>query len=291
MEVQQTINATRSWSQYRRYQGKSVGFVPTMGALHQGHLSLVRQARKDNDFVVVSVFVNPIQFAPNEDFDNYPRKIRLDLDLLEKECVDLVFAPSSEEMYPKEDSRMNQTWLDVVGPITEGLCGISRPTFFRGVTTVVAKLFNIVQPKRAYFGWKDAQQLAAIRQMVNDLNFDLEVIGLPIVREDDGLAMSSRNVYLTKDERQEAKMVYQSLELAKSQILRGEQSVKKITDEMKLLVEDSPLIRIDYITIVSSQTFSLISELEHGQDILIAIAVYVGNTRLIDNFRLKVPQF
>ena len=291
MEVQQTINATRSWSQYRRYQGKSVGFVPTMGALHQGHLSLVRQARKDNDFVVVSVFVNPIQFAPNEDFDNYPRKIRLDLDLLEKECVDLVFAPSSEEMYPKDDSRMNQTWLEVVGPITEGLCSTSRPTFFRGVTTVVAKLFNIVQPKRAYFGWKDAQQLAAIRQMVNDLNFDLEVIGLPIVREDDGLAMSSRNVYLTKDERQEAKMVYQSLELAKSQILRGGQSVKKITDEMKLLVEDSPLIRIDYITIVSSQTFSLISELEHGQDILIAIAVYVGNTRLIDNFRLKVPQF
>ena len=291
MEVQQTINATRSWSQYRRYQGKSVGFVPTMGALHQGHLSLVRQARKDNDFVVVSVFVNPIQFAPNEDFDNYPRKIRLDLDLLEKECVDLVFAPSSEEMYPKEDSRMNQTWLDVVGPITEGLCGISRPTFFRGVTTVVAKLFNIVQPKRAYFGWKDAQQLAAIRQMVNDLNFDLEVIGLPIVREDDGLAMSSRNAYLTKDERQEAKIVYQSLELAKSRILRGETSVKKITTEMKLLVEDSGLSRIDYTTIVSSQTFRPILELENGQDILIAIATYVGGTRLIDNFRLKVPQF
>ena len=291
MEVQQTINATRSWSQYRRYQGKSVGFVPTMGALHQGHLSLVRQARKDNDFVVVSVFVNPIQFAPNEDFDNYPRKIRLDLDLLEKECVDLVFAPSSEEMYPKEDSRMNQTWLDVVGPITEGLCGISRPTFFRGVTTVVAKLFNIVQPKRAYFGWKDAQQLAAIRQMVNDLNFDLEVIGLPIVREDDGLAMSSRNAYLTKDERQEAKIVYQSLELAKSRILRGETSVKKITTDMKLLVEDSALSRIDYTTIVSSQTFKPILELENGQDILIAIATYVGSTRLIDNFRLKVPQF
>ena len=291
MEVQQTINATRSWSQYRRYQGKSVGFVPTMGALHQGHLSLVRQARKDNDFVVVSVFVNPIQFAPNEDFDNYPRKIRLDLDLLEKECVDLVFAPSSEEMYPKEDSRMNQTWLDVVGPITEGLCGISRPTFFRGVTTVVAKLFNIVQPKRAYFGWKDAQQLAAIRQMVNDLNFDLEVIGLPIVREDDGLAMSSRNAYLTKDARQEAKIVYQSLELAKSRILRGETSVKKITTEMKLLVEASALSRIDYTTIVSSQTFKPILELENGQDILIAIAIYVGSTRLIDNFRLKVPQF
>ena len=291
MEVQQTIKATRSWSQRHRYQGKSVGFVPTMGALHQGHLSLVRQARKDNDFVVVSVFVNPIQFAPNEDFDNYPRKIRLDLDLLEKECVDLVFTPSSEEMYPKEDSRMNQTWLDVVGPITEGLCGISRPTFFRGVTTVVAKLFNIVQPKRAYFGWKDAQQLAAIRQMVNDLNFDLEVIGLPIVREDDGLAMSSRNAYLTKDERQEAKIVYQSLELAKSRILRGETSVKKITTEMKLLVEDSALSRIDYTTIVSSQTFRPILELENGQDILIAIATYVGSTRLIDNFRLKVPQF
>ena len=291
MEVQQTINATRSWSQYRRYKGKSVGFVPTMGALHQGHLSLVRQARKDNDFVVVSVFVNPIQFAPNEDFDNYPRKIRLDLDLLEKECVDLVFAPSNEEMYPKDDSRMNQTWLDVVGPITEGLCGISRPTFFRGVTTVVAKLFNIVQPKRAYFGWKDAQQLAAIRQMVNDLNFDLEVIGLPIVREGDGLAMSSRNAYLTKDERQEAKIVYQSLELAKSRILRGETSVKKITTEMKLLVEDSALSRIDYTTIVSSQTFQPILELEKGQDILIAIATYVGSTRLIDNFRLKVPQF
>ena len=291
MEVQQAINATRSWSQYRRYQGKSVGFVPTMGALHQGHLSLVRQARKDNDFVVVSVFVNPIQFAPNEDFDNYPRKIRLDLDLLEKECVDLVFAPNSEEMYPKDNSHMNQTWLDVVGPITEGLCGISRPTFFRGVTTVVAKLFNIVQPKRAYFGWKDAQQLAAIRQMVNDLNFDLEVIGLPIVREDDGLAMSSRNAYLTKDERQEAKIVYQSLELAKSRILRGETSVKKITTEMKLLVEDSALSRIDYTTIVSSQTFRPILELENGQDILIAIATYVGSTRLIDNFRLKVPQF
>ena len=291
MEVQQTINSTRSWSQYRRYQGKSVGFVPTMGALHQGHLSLVRQARKDNDFVVVSVFVNPIQFAPNEDFDNYPRKIRLDLDLLEKECVDLVFAPSSEEMYPKDDSHMNQTWLEVVGPITEGLCGISRPTFFRGVTTVVAKLFNIVQPKRAYFGWKDAQQLAAIQQMVNDLNFDLEVIGLPIVREDDGLAMSSRNAFLTKDERQEAKRVYQSLELAKSRILQGETSVKKITTEMKLLVEDSASSRIDYTTIVSSQTFRPILELENGQDILIAIATYVGSTRLIDNFRLKVPQF
>ena len=291
MEVQQTINATRSWSQYRRYQGKSVGFVPTMGALHQGHLSLVRQARKDNDFVVVSVFVNPIQFAPNEDFDNYPRKIRLDLDLLEKEYVDLVFAPNSEEMYPKDNSHTNQTWLDVVGPITEGLCGISRPTFFRGVTTVVAKLFNIVQPKRAYFGWKDAQQLAAIRQMVNDLNFDLEVIGLPIVREDDGLAMSSRNAYLTKGERQEAKIVYQSLELAKSRILLGETSVKKITTEMKLLVEDSALSRIDYTTIVSSQTFKPILELENGQDILIAIATYVGSTRLIDNFRLKVPQF
>ncbi len=270
---------------------KSIGLVLTMGNIHQGHLSLVDKARSDNDFVVVSVFVNPIQFAPNEDFDNYPRKIRLDLDLLEKECVDLVFAPSSEEMYPKDDSRMNQTWLEVVGPITEGLCGISRPTFFRGVTTVVAKLFNIVQPKRAYFGWKDAQQLAAIQQMVNDLNFDLEVIGLPIVREDDGLAMSSRNAFLTKDERQEAKRVYQSLELAKSRILQGETSVKKITTEMKLLVEDSASSRIDYTTIVSSQTFRPILELENGQDILIAIATYVGSTRLIDNFRLKVPQF
>ena len=285
MELIKTVNATQSWCRHGQRQGKSIGFIPTMGALHQGHLSLVRQARKDNDLIVVSIFVNPTQFSPNEDFDNYPRDFQLDYDLLEKECVDLIFAPSNEEMYPQQN---NYTRVEVVGPITQGLCSLSRPTFLRGVATIVAKLFNIVRPTRTYFGQKDAQQLATIKQMVMDLNFDLEVIGLPIVRENDGLAMSSRNAYLTPDKRQSANILYQSLEFAKSKILFGERSVKKIIAEMKQLIETKASIQIDYVVIVSSKTFEPILTLEPEMSILIAIAIHIGETRLIDNLQLKV---
>ena len=285
MKILPSIGETQSCCHEWKRQGKLVGFVPTMGALHQGHLSLVRQARLENDFVVVSVFVNPTQFAPNEDFSSYPRNFQQDQDLLQTEKVDLIFAPTVEEVYPQQH---NHTTVEVSGPITAGLCGLARPTFFRGVATVVAKLFNIIQPTRAYFGQKDAQQLAMIKQMVFDLNFDLEVVGLPIVREKDGVAMSSRNAYLSLEQRKSARVLFQSLEMAKARILDGEKSVSYIVSEMKQMIESAEQTQIDYVEIVSSQTFEAIATIQPEQRILIVIAVYIGGTRLIDNLQLQI---
>ena len=285
MKILHSIGETQSCCHEWKQREKSVGFIPTMGALHQGHLSLVRQARLENDFVAVSVFVNPTQFAPNEDFSSYPRNFQQDQDLLQTEKVDLIFAPTADEVYPQQH---NHTTVEVSGPITAGLCGLARPTFFRGVATVVAKLFNIVQPTRAYFGQKDAQQLAMIKQMVFDLNFDLDVVGLPIVREKDGVAMSSRNAYLTLEQRKSARVLFQSLEMAKARILAGEKSVSYIVSEMKQMIESAPQAKSDYVEIVSSQTFETITTIQRKQRILIAIAVYVGGTRLIDNLQLQI---
>ena len=285
MKILPSIGETQSCCYEWKRQGKLVGFVPTMGALHQGHLSLVRQARLENDFVVVSVFVNPTQFAPNEDFSSYPRNFQQDQDLLQTEKVDLIFAPTVDEVYPQQH---NHTIVEVSGPITAGLCGLARPTFFRGVATVVAKLFNIIQPTRAYFGQKDAQQLAMIKQMVFDLNFDLEVVGLPIVREKDGVAMSSRNAYLSLEQRKSARVLFQSLEMAKARILDGEKSVSYIVSDMKQMIESAEQTQIDYVEIVSSQTFEAIATIQPEQRILIVIAVYVGRTRLIDNLQLQI---
>ena len=285
MKILHSIGETQSCCHEWKQREKSVGFIPTMGALHQGHLSLVRQARLENDFVAVSVFVNPTQFAPNEDFSSYPRNFQQDQDLLQTEKVDLIFAPTVDEVYPQQH---NHTTVEVSGPITAGLCSLARPTFFRGIATVVAKLFNIVQPTRAYFGQKDAQQLAMIKQMVFDLNFDFDVVGLPIVREKDGVAMSSRNAYLTLEQRKSARVLFQSLEMAKARILAGEKSVSYIVSEMKQMIESAPQAKSDYVEIVSSQTFETITTIQRKQQILIAIAVYVGGTRLIDNLQLQI---
>ncbi|ONN26525.1 pantoate--beta-alanine ligase [Thermosipho affectus] len=259
----------------RSLNGKSIGFVPTMGYLHEGHLSLVRAARKENDVVVVSIFVNPTQFGPNEDYDNYPRNLERDLKLLESESVEYVFIPTNEEMYEKDFS----TYVEEVS-LSKFLCGAKRPGHFRGVCTVVTKLFNIVRPTRAYFGQKDAQQFRVLRRMVRDLNFDVELKEMPIVREKDGLAMSSRNIYLTKEERKEATRLYKSLLKAKDLVKSGVVDVKIIRDEMRKILEH-PLLKIDYIEIVDEENLMPVEIID--RKVVIAIAVFVGKARLIDN--------
>ncbi|ANQ54475.1 pantoate--beta-alanine ligase [Thermosipho sp. 1063] len=259
----------------RSLNGKSIGFVPTMGYLHEGHLSLVRAAKKENDVVVVSIFVNPTQFGPNEDYDNYPRNLERDLKLLESESVDYVFIPTNEEMYEKDFS----TYVEEVS-LSKFLCGAKRPGHFRGVCTVVTKLFNIVRPTRAYFGQKDAQQFRVLRRMVRDLNFDVELKEMPIVREKDGLAMSSRNIYLTKEERKEATRLYKSLLKAKDLVKSGVVDVKIIRDEMRKILEH-PLLKIDYIEIVDEENLMPVEIID--RKVVIAIAVFVGKARLIDN--------
>jgi pantoate--beta-alanine ligase len=257
---------------------KTIGFVPTMGYLHEGHLSLVRRARKENDFVVVSIFVNPIQFGPSEDYERYPRDLERDLKLLEECEVDVVFNPSVSDMYPEGFS----TFVEVKG-ITEVLCGAKRPGHFRGVCTVVAKLFNIVKPTRAYFGKKDYQQLKVIERMVKDLNFDVEIVGCPIVREKDGLAMSSRNVYLNPEERKSATVLYRSLKLASDLYRKGEKDPNVYRKKMEELIKSEPHVKkIDYIEIVDGETLKPVKEVKEGT--LIALAVFVGNARLIDNW-------
>ncbi|MBT1247838.1 MULTISPECIES: pantoate--beta-alanine ligase [unclassified Thermosipho (in: thermotogales)] len=259
----------------RSLNGKSIGFVPTMGYLHEGHLSLVRAARKENDVVVVSIFVNPTQFGPNEDYDNYPRNLERDLKLLESESVDYVFIPTNEEMYEKDFS----TYVEEVS-LSKFLCGAKRPGHFRGVCTVVTKLFNIVRPTRAYFGQKDAQQFRVLRRMVRDLNFDVKLKEMPIVREKDGLAMSSRNIYLTKEERKEATRLYKSLLKAKELVKSGVVDVKIIRDEMRKILEH-PLLKIDYIEIVDEENLMPVEIID--RKVVVAIAVFVGKARLIDN--------
>ncbi len=255
---------------------KTVGCVPTMGALHDGHLSLIRAARRDCDLVVVTIFVNPTQFGPAEDLDDYPRSIEEDLAACEREGTDYVFAPSDDAMYPKGAA----TWVTVEG-VTEGLCGASRPGHFRGVTTVVAKLFNIVQPDKAYFGEKDYQQLTAIRNMAVDLNFPVEIVPMPIVREPDGLAISSRNKYLSAEERRDALALQRSLELARTRLADGERSAHVVVAKMRALIDEASSARIDYVAVVDAETLEPVERIEGT--VLVAVAVYIGSTRLIDN--------
>jgi len=273
MKVIETIDEMRK---LRQQLTEPVGLVPTMGYLHEGHLSLVRRARIENPSVVVSIFVNPTQFGPREDFKAYPRDPQRDLSLLEKEKTDVVFMPSADEMYPP---RFN-SWVEV-GKITERLEGASRPGHFRGVTTVVAKLFNIVQPTRAYFGQKDAQQLVVIKKMVADLNMNLEIVTVPTVREPDGLAMSSRNTYLNPQERQAALVLYQALSLAQKLWLQGEKDAEKLRQEMIAIIQKEPLANIDYVSIADPQTLDELDKV--NPPALVSMAVKIGTTRLIDN--------
>jgi len=263
----------------RRELTAPVGFVPTMGYLHEGHLSLVRKARAENPSLVASIFVNPTQFGPQEDFQSYPRDTKRDLALLEKEATDLVFAPSAEEMYPP---RFN-SWVEV-GKVSERLEGASRPGHFRGVTTVCAKLFNIVQPTRAYFGQKDAQQALVIKKMVSDLNLNLEIVTLPTVREPDGLAMSSRNTYLSPEERKAALVLYQALSLAQKRWERGEKDAESIRQEMRNLIQKEPLATINYVSIADADTLDELDTVKLPA--LVSLAVKIGKTRLIDNILL-----
>jgi pantoate--beta-alanine ligase len=252
-----------------------------MGAFHEGHLSLIRSARAENDIVVASIFVNPIQFARGEDFDNYPRDLQGDLAQAERAGVDLVFVPSAEEIYPTGF----QTYLDVA-ELTEGLCGASRPGHFRGVATVVVKLFNLVKPHRAYFGQKDYQQSLVVQRLAADLNMDIEIVLLPTVRESDGLAMSSRNVRLTPEERRAASVLYASLRLAKERVEAGERSTKVLLDAVRMMIETEPLARIEYIALCDPETLKSFDRIEGSM--LAALAVRFGSTRLIDNL-LIIP--
>jgi pantoate--beta-alanine ligase len=263
----------------RQELSEPVGLVPTMGCLHEGHLSLVRKAREENPSLVVSIFVNPTQFGPGEDFVRYPRDVDGDLALLKQEMVDIVLVPEAAEMYPPQFD----SWVEVGGP-SERLEGASRPGHFRGVTTVCAKLFNIVQPARAYFGQKDAQQAAVIKKMVAELNMNLEIVTLPTVREPDGLAMSSRNGYLSPDERRAALVLYQALTLGRELWERGERDAGRIRREMTRLIQKEPLARIDYVSIAHAETLDELARVTPPA--LISLAVKIGATRLIDNILL-----
>ena len=276
MKIVKTIDEVRAQVKEWRAQGLTVGLVPTMGYLHEGHASLIDASHKDNDRTVVSDFVNPMQFGPTEDLESYPRDIDHDAKLVEAHGGDLIFNPEPEEMYRDGFS----SFVDMT-VLTQELCGLSRPVHFRGVCTVVSKLFNIVKPDRAYFGKKDAQQLAVIRHMVDDLNMDIEIIGCPIVREADGLAKSSRNTYLNDAERKAALVLSQAIFLGKDMVKKGEKDCSVIIDAMKKHIEAEPLARIDYVKIVDCATMQQIASLDRPA--LCAIAVYIGKTRLIDN--------
>ncbi len=257
----------------------SVGFVPTMGYLHAGHLTLVKQARDENSVVVVSIFVNPTQFGADEDFETYPRDTERDLALLREERVDIVFMPSNEEMYPEGFN----SWVEVK-KLTDRLEGSCRPGHFKGVATVVAKLFNIVEPTRAYFGQKDAQQALVIKKMVADLNMNLQVIVVPTVREDDGLAMSSRNIYLNAQERQAATVLFKALTLARNLHESGERDAALIREQMTSLISKEPLAKIEYVSIADAETLEELSQIDRPA--LASLAVRIGKTRLIDNVLL-----
>lgn len=275
MKVIEKIEDMKKISKEILESKKAIGFVPTMGFLHEGHLSLVKAAKSENDITVVSIFVNPTQFGPNEDYNNYPRDLERDLSMLKDMEVDYVFVPSVEEMYPDSFS----TYVEEI-KLSRFLCGASRPGHFRGVCTVVTKLFNIVKPTRAYFGQKDAQQFRVLRRMVRDLNMDVELVEMPIVREPDGLALSSRNTYLNDEERKEAVRLYKSLLRAKELIESGEKDVEIIKNEMKKILTH-PLLRIDYIEIVDEENLEPVEKIDRR--VIIAIAVFVGRARLIDN--------
>ena len=261
----------------RREQDRTLGLVPTMGALHEGHLSLVREARRMCDIVVVSVFVNPTQFGPGEDFEHYPRDLTKDTALLTDYNVDYIFAPTVEEMYPKGFS----TYVNVTG-LSEQLEGSSRPGHFRGVATVVTILLNTVRPDFAFFGQKDAQQALVIKRLVKDLAFDTEIVVLPIVREDSGLAISSRNLYLTPDEQASAAVIHRAIVQAKNTFKEGERSASKIVDAVRATIESEPRARLDYVTVSDAETLEPVERIDE-RPTLLAIAAYIGKTRLIDN--------
>ncbi len=275
MEILKTIEEIRLAVSEARKDGKKIGLVPTMGALHAGHVSLIDRAVDDCDFVVVSIFVNPTQFAPNEDFDKYPRNLEKDAAICEKAGADVIFAPSANEMYPSA----NSTWVDVEG-ITDHLCGASRAGHFRGVTTVCTKLFNIVCPDQAFFGQKDAQQAIVIKRMVDDLNMPLKIVICPTVRQDDGLALSSRNKYLSDTERKDALLIFKSLKACARAIVEDEIYSEKLIALMENIVSKGN-IEIEYLSIVDTVTLENVAIID-GR-VLVAIAAYVGKTRLIDN--------
>jgi len=273
--VVKTINEVKQIVKQWRKEGKTIGFVPTMGYLHEGHQSLIKKAR-ENDKVVVSIFLNPMQFGPSEDLASYPRDLERDKLKCSEAGADLIFAPDASEMYENNF----QTFVDM-HLLTEELCGLTRPCHFRGVCTVVTKLFNIVTPDKAYFGQKDAQQLAVIKRMVADLNMDIEIVGCPIIRENDGLAKSSRNTYLNDDERKAALVLSRSINKAKELIDNGQRDASVVISSMTEIINKEPLAKIDYIKAVALDTMQQIKFLNVPS--LVAIAVYIGKTRLIDN--------
>ncbi len=262
-----------------KLRGDRIGFVPTMGFLHRGHLSLLEEARRSNDYVVLSIFVNPLQFGPTEDYAVYPRDTKRDLQMARQAGCDLVFMPRAEQLYPKGYS----TFVEVTGPLTETLCALTRPGHFRGVTTIVVKLFNLVRPDRAYFGQKDAQQARVVQKMVRDLNLDLEVVVGPTVREKDGLALSSRHRHLRPAERVAARILYRSLKKGEAMILQGERRGRELAKKIKQMIEQQPLVRIDYVAVVDAETLQEIKIIENS--VLLMAAAFVGRTRLIDNLR------
>jgi pantoate--beta-alanine ligase len=276
LKICSLINEMRAGTRAARFAGKRLGFVPTMGALHEGHLSLIRAAKSSSDVVAASIFVNPTQFGPNEDLAKYPRSFERDCELLEREGVDLLFAPSVEEMYPAGAV----TWV-TVEDLSNKLDGGSRPGHFRGVTTVVSKLFHIVEPDAAFFGQKDAAQVAVIRRMVRDLNLQVEIVVCPIVREPDGLAMSSRNAYLDPVQRKQALVLHRSLTRVRKLVDAGEVSAAKIAAAAKEEFSAEPAVRLDYLEIVAPDTLDPLEDVSQGA--LVAVAAYVGSTRLIDN--------
>lgn len=277
MKIVKTVDDVRSIVKEWKKSGLTVGLVPTMGYLHEGHKSLIVRAAAENDRVVVSDFVNPTQFGPNEDLESYPRDLQRDALLCEEAGADLIFNPEVSDMYATDAC----TFVDM-DALTDELCGKTRPIHFRGVCTVVSKLFNIVAPDRAYFGQKDAQQLAVIKRMVRDLNFDLEIVGCPIIREDDGLAKSSRNTYLNEKEREASLVLSKAVRLGEEMAKSGEKSAEKILSAMKEVIEAEPLAKIDYVKAVDA--VSIVPVTEMTPPVLVAMAVYIGKTRLIDNF-------
>lgn len=277
MIIANTVAEVRNQVKQWRQEGRTIGLVPTMGYLHEGHASLIQKAREENDKVVVSIFVNPIQFGPTEDLEAYPRDFARDSRLCEEMGADLIFHPEPSEMYAGDFC--TYTDMDV---LTSQLCGRSRPTHFRGVCTVVSKLFHIAAPDRAYFGEKDAQQLAVIRRMVRDLNFDIEIVGCPIIREADGLAKSSRNTYLSQEERKAALVLSRSIFEGRRMVEAGEKSAAAVKAKMTALIQAEPLARIDYVEVVDWNNLQPVETIQGP--ILTAIAVFIGKTRLIDNF-------
>lgn len=281
LKIATTIKEVRDTVREWKSQGLTVGLVPTMGYLHEGHGSLIKTSANQCDRTVVSVFLNPTQFAPNEDLESYPRDFEQDKVLCEKMGADLVFHPEVSEMYEQD----NATFVEILSEMPKQLCGKTRPIHFRGVCTVVAKLFNIVTPDKAFFGEKDAQQLAIIKRMVRDMSYGIEIVGCPIIREEDGLAKSSRNTYLNDEERKSALCLSKAIFLGKSLVEKGETDAGKVLAEMKNLINKEPLAKIDYVEAVDGVTMMPVDKIKN--DTLVAMAVYIGKTRLIDNFSVK----